>query len=291
MSNCYVAQLTDRALIRVGGEDARGFLQGLITNDINKVGDGTAIHAGLLTPQGKILFDFFVFPDGDGYLLDCASGQAAALMQRLTFYRLRAKVGIGEENSLGLAASWGDAAPTLPDGARSFADPRLPALGFRILLPKTAGIGEIGCARATEADYHAKRIALGVPEGGRDYAYGDTFPHEAMFDQLVGVDFNKGCYVGQEVVSRMQHRGTARKRVVGVVGEEALPAPGTVVAAGTTPIGTLGSVSGATGLALIRLDRAEAARSAGEPLRAGEVTVAVRVPDWARLGAPSRAAS
>jgi folate-binding protein YgfZ len=291
MSNCYVAQLTDRAVVRVSGEAACSFLQGMITNDINKVSEEAAIHAGLLAPQGKILFDFFVLADRDSYLLDCASAQAAALIQRLNFYRLRAKVEIGEEPSLGVAAAWGDEVPKLPDGAHACPDPRLPALGFRILLPKSANVADLGCAVVTEADYHARRIALGVPEGGRDYAYGDTFPHEAMFDQLAGVDFDKGCYVGQEVVSRMQHRGTARKRVVCIEGEAALPASGTFVVAGATPIGTLGSVNGTSGLALLRLDRAEEAKGAGQPLRAGEVTVAVRIPAWARLRTPAPAAS
>jgi folate-binding protein YgfZ len=255
------------------------------------VSEDTAIHAGLLAPQGKILFDFFVLADGDGYLLDCASVQAAALMQRLNFYRLRAKVEIGEEPSLSVAAAWGDEVPKLPDAAHVYPDPRLPTLGFRILLPKSANAADLGCAVVTEADYLATRIALGVPEGGRDYAYGDTFPHEAMFDQLAGVDFDKGCYVGQEVVSRMQHRGTARKRVVGIEGEAALPASGTFIVAGATPIGTLGSVSGTSGLALLRLDRAEEAKGAGQPLRAGGVTVEVRIPAWARFRTPAPAAS
>src|SRR6476620_7126972 len=146
MSNCYVSQLADRAVVRVKGEAARSFLQGMITNDINKVSEDTATHAGLLAPQGKILFDFFVLADGDGSLLDCASAQAAALMQRLNFYRLRAKVEIGEELLLGVAAAWGDELPELPDGAYACPDPRLPALGFRIQLPKSANAADLGCA-------------------------------------------------------------------------------------------------------------------------------------------------
>ena len=173
----------------------------------------------------------------------------------------------------------------------AFADPRLPELGLRILLPANADISDLGCALASEDEYHARRIALGVPEGGRDYIFGDAFPHEAMFDQLNGVDFKKGCFVGQEVVSRMEHRGTARKRIVGVEGEGPLPAPGTEIVAGSTPIGTLGSVAGSSGLALIRLDRAEEAKAAGVPLHAGEVTIAVRIPAWARFKSPAPAAT
>jgi folate-binding protein YgfZ len=282
MSQCQLVQLADRAVIRVTGAGARAYLQGMLTNDIGKASDGAAIHAGLLTPQGKILFDFFVLADGDGYLLDCGKAQTEALLKRLMFYRLRAQVEFAEAPSLRVAAAW-DGAPRLPQGAIAYTDPRLPALGLRIVLPADASLAGLGCAVATGADYHARRIALGVPEGGRDFAYGDTFPHEALYDQLAGVDFKKGCYVGQEVVSRMQHRGTARKRIVVVEGEGPLPAPGAEITAGGNPIGVLGSVNGASGLALLRLDRAEEAKAAGLPLRAGDVTVALRIPAWARF--------
>ena len=132
----------------------------------------------------------------------------------------------------------------------------------------TPGSRSLGCAAATEQDYHAFRIGLGVPEGGRDYAFGDTFPHEALFDQLGGVDFEKGCFVGQEVVSRMEHRGTARKRIVPVESRMPLPAPGTNIEAGGMEIGTLGSVSGSSGLALVRLDRVEDALARGQGITA-----------------------
>jgi folate-binding protein YgfZ len=135
----------------------------------------------------------------------------------------------------------------------------------------------------SERNYHAFRIGLGVPEGGKDYAFGDAFPHEALFDQLHGVDFAKGCFVGQEVVSRMEHRGTARKRVVPVEGAGPLPAPGTSIEAAGAAIGTLGSVAGRSGLALIRLDRAEDALARGESLAAGGVAIAIRRPDFARF--------
>jgi tRNA-modifying protein YgfZ len=290
MSQCNAALLSDRAAVRVSGAAARGFLQGLITNDIDKAKPGGAIHAGLLTPQGKILFDFFVVPAADGFLLDVAKAKGGELAQRLGFYKLRARVEIAEDPSFAVAAAWG-AQPSLPDGAIAYADPRLAALGLRILLPANADARNLGCTIATEDAYQTHRITLGVPEGGRDYAFGDAFPHEAMFDRLAGVDFDKGCFVGQEVVSRMEHRGTARKRIVGVEGEGPLPPSGTEITAGGAPIGTLGSVSGSSGLALLRLDRAEEAKAAGSPLRAGEVTVAFRIPAWARLAAKVPAAS
>ena len=290
MSECKVVLLSDRAVLRVTGEAARNFLQGLITNHIDQAKPGSAIHTGLLTPQGKILVDFFVLPASDGFLLELAKAKLADLIQRLTVYKLRSQVTFAEEPSLGVAASWGST-PLLPEGAIAFADPRMPELGLRILLPANADISALGCALASEDEYHAHRIALGVPEGGRDYIFGDAFPHEAMFDQLNGVDFKKGCFVGQEVVSRMEHRGTARKRIVGVEGEGQLPMPGTEIMAGSMAIGTLGTVKGNSGLALLRLDRAEEAKAAGVPLRAGEVNVAVRIPAWARFKTPAPAAT
>jgi folate-binding protein YgfZ len=280
-SHCHAALLADRAVVRVAGGDAGKLLQGLITNDIDKTGGGLAIHAGLLTPQGKILLDFFVVPF-EGFLLEVAAGQAADLVKRLEFYRLRADVEIGLEPSFAVAAAWGGP-PHAPQGALLYADPRLAELGSRLLLPTSFSLAALGCEQASAADYHTWRIRLGVPEGGQDYAYGDAFPHEALFDQLDGVDFRKGCFVGQEVVSRMEHRGTARKRVVPIEGAGALPPPGTGIEAGAMVLGTLGSVSGRHGLALIRLDRAEEALKAGVALRAGDVTITINRPSWARF--------
>lgn len=270
-------------MLRVSGPDAYKFLQGVITNDLSKTQDGGAIHAGLLNPQGKILFDFFVIGVDDGFLVEAAKNQAAELLKRLGFYRLRAQVETAEQPSV-VVAAW-DGEPSVPDGAIAYADPRLPDLGMRILLSE-GKISDLGCAEAAEEDYHAMRIKLGVPEGGRDYAFGDTFPHEALFDQLNGVDFAKGCFVGQEVVSRMQHRGTARKRVIPVEGDAPLVA-GATIEAGETPLGDIGSVSGATGLALVRLDRAETAAASGTPLTAGEVTITLHRPAFAKFDVPT----
>ncbi len=158
---------------------------------------------------------------------------------------------------------------------------------MRVLLPQAMSLDKLGCGSASENDYHAMRIAQGVPEGGRDYAYGDAFPHEAMFDQLHGVDFKKGCFVGQEVVARMEHRGTARKRLIPVEGDRPLPAIGSEVMAGDTAVGTLTSVDGRLGLASLRLDRVEQAYEAGETLRAGEAALSLRKPRWLTLPLPS----
>jgi len=285
MSHCHASLLASRSVLRVGGAEARKYLQGLITNDIGKAQGAEAIHAGLLSPQGKILFDFFALGAGDGFLIDVAQEKAAELLKRLVFYRLRAQVEITEEPSLAVAAAWGGT-PRLPEGAMLYADPRLSELGFRILVPKGTQAAELGCAPAPEEDYHAFRISLGVPEGGLDYGFGDAFPHEALFDQLNGVDFKKGCYVGQEVVARMQFRGTARKRIVPVEGETSLPAPGAGIEADGMPIGTIGSVNGASGLALIRLDRAEEALARGKTLTTGGVKITLRRPAFARFEVP-----
>ena len=285
MSHCHASLLASRSVLRVGGAEARKYLQGLITNDIGKAQGAEAIHAGLLSPQGKILFDFFALGAGDGFLIDVAQEKAAELLKRLVFYRLRAQVEIAEEPSLAVGAAWGGS-PRLPEGAMLYADPRLSELGFRILVPKGTQAAELGCAPAPEEDYHAFRISLGVPEGGLDYGFGDAFPHEALFDQLNGVDFKKGCYVGQEVVARMQFRGTARKRIVPVEGETSLPAPGAGIEADGMPIGTIGSVNGASGLALIRLDRAEEALARGKTLTTGGVKITLRRPAFARFEVP-----
>jgi folate-binding protein YgfZ len=166
-------------------------------------------------------------------------------------------------------------------------DPRLAELGFRVVPEAGADLNPEGYVRVPAGAYHQHRIALGIPEGGVDFAYGDAFPHDADLDQLGGVAFAKGCYVGQEVVSRMQHRGTARRRIIGVSGEAPLPVAGSEIVAAGRAIGTLGSSAGMHGLALIRLDRAKAAIDAGEELRAGDVPVHLSIPTWAKFGWPA----
>ena len=268
--------LSDRGIVRVEGEDAAAFLQGLLTNDVEALGAGEARYAALLSPQGKVLFDMLAVrvpsESGAAFLLDCAAAQAADLAKRLGFYKLRARVAVADASAeLGVAAAWGDAPEAAP-GAIVFADPREPRLGWRIVLPRAEAqaIGEAGLVA-----YEALRIGLGIPKGGVDFAYGDAFPHDADLDLINGVDFKKGCFVGQEVVSRMEHRGTARKRVVRVTLSGEAPPPGAPVLDGELPVGALGSSSGREALAMLRLDRAEEARAAGRPLSAGGVAVAL----------------
>lgn len=277
MSGMMCATLSDRSLIRVSGDDARAFLQNLVTCEVEALDDSEASYGALLTPQGKILFDFFVIFTQEGFLIDTASFAADDLVKRLKFYKLRAKVEIeriGDE--MAVTAYWGGK----PDAASGvlIADPRLADLGWR-LYSDNPSAGEAG-------DYDAHRIALGIPEGGKDYDLGDAFPHEALMDQNSGIDFAKGCFVGQEVVSRMQHRGTARKRIVMVEGTGELPAAGTAITAGGKPAGAMGSSSGRTGLAMIRLDRAKAAMDTGNDITADGTDLVISLPPWAGFGWP-----
>lgn len=272
------ALLADRGVVAVSGPDSARLLQGVVTNDVDRLAAEPAIFAGLLSPQGKILADFFIVRNGTGFLLDVPRDKAADLVKRLMLYRLRAKVDIADvsdQHAICVSPS-----ATFPATSLSFRDPRHPALWSRAIV----ALGEIDAPLdefAAAASYHAHRVALGVPEGGKDYAYGDTFPHEALFDQLHGVSFDKGCYVGQEVVSRMQHRGTARKRVVPVIAGVALPPPGTEIVAGEQLIGVLGSTFRTRGLALLRLDRAAELKDKGFPLQAGSAPVEIELPAWA----------
>ena len=270
------AMLEDRGVIRVSGEDATGFLQGLLTNDVERLQPAEARYAALLTPQGKILFDMIAVRALGGeepsYLLDCAAAQAADLAKRLGFYKLRAKVAIVDQSAgRAVAAFWGEMPPRIDDGLL-FADPRDTRLGWRAILPRPVAAA-VGLEHVDE--YEGLRIAVGAPKGGLDFAYADAFPHDANLDLLHGVDFDKGCYVGQEVVSRMKHRGTARKRVARVKLAGPAPAPGTPVLDRELAVGALGSSSGREALALLRLDRAEEAKAAGRTLSAGGVGLAL----------------
>ena len=257
------AHLTDRGVVRVSGAEARAFLQGLVTGNVLTLAPNEARWAALLSPQGKILFDFLMVAVEEDIILDVSGVRAGELVKRLTMYKLRAKIDIREESDkLAVIALYGGAPG---EGAR---DMRHPDMGSRLIVPKdsvdaqmlTLG-GDFGLA-----DYAAHRISLGVPEGGVDFVYGDAFPHEADMDQLNGVDFKKGCFVGQEVVARMQYRGTTRNRVLKVMLEGAAPRPGAIVVAGETKVGVMGSSAGAKGLALLRVDRVEEAGQAGQAL-------------------------
>lgn len=283
------AFLPDRGVVKVAGEDARNFLNGLVTTDLDKLKPSLGRFGALLTPQGKIIVDFLITEapagHGGGFLIDCPKALAEGLATKLKFYKLRAKVTVDNlSDDLGVLAAWDGQLAAQPDLA--FADPRNEHLGFRILIPdnlKQKLSDLIGAELVDAADYEAHRIALGVPRGGLDFMYSDAFPHETNMDRLAGVDFDKGCYVGQEVVSRMQHRGTARTRSVKVLLEDSSPEAGVSVMAGDKSVGTMGSSAQGKGIALVRIDRVADALDAGQPLTAGGLTLKLAEPDVLRI--------
>jgi hypothetical protein len=284
------AFLRDRGVVKVGGEDARNFLNGLVTTDVTLVRPGLGRFGALLTPQGKIITDFLITEapagHGGGFLLDVPRALAPGLATKLGFYRLRAKVTVENlSDSMGVMAIWDGEPSTKPE--LTFADPRDAVLGWRILIPAELAqkVADLIVAELVDsAAYEAQRIATGVPRGGLDFIYGDAFPHETNMDRLHGVDFDKGCYVGQEVVSRMQHRGTARTRTIRIVLDGAAPEAGSPVLAGDKPLGTMGSSVDGKGLALIRTDRAIDALDAGTPIMAGGLAIRIADPDALRTG-------
>lgn len=280
------AFLPDRGVIKISGDDARHFLGNLVTTDLDDIGPGRARFAALLTPQGKIIADFLVTEapagHGGGLLLDCPLPLADQLTTKLGFYKLRARITVENlSGDLGVMAIWDGRPAAMPD--LTFEDPREPALGWRMLVPqdlieKAASL--VGAELVSPSAYDAHRIACAVPKGGADFSYGDAFPHEANMDRLHGVDFDKGCYVGQEVVARMQHRGTTRSRVVRVLLDgRSAPAPGTAITTADKPVGTMGSSAGGEGLAMIRLDRAAEALANGTSLQAGEAPIRLAADD------------
>ena len=286
------AHLPDRGVIKVVGDEARNFLHGLVSADVLGLKPGEARFCALLTPQGKIVADFFVAEappvQGGGFFLDVARSLAVGLVAKLNLYKLRSRLIIEDLSEiLGVLAAWDGEAKTAYGLA--YADPRLPALGLRVMLAPhlaAAAAADLGAKLVDAAAYEAHRIALGVPSGGVDFRYGDAFPHEADMDQLHGVDFAKGCYVGQEVVSRMEHRGSARTRAVPVRYEGAAPETGSTVTAGERQLGTMGSATAGHGLALLRLDRVAEALSNDQPLLAGGIPIRLVKPDWARFAFP-----
>lgn len=271
-----IAILDDRAVVKLAGSDAKTLLQNVLTLDMEGVDAHGSGYGALLTPQGKILWDFVLHRQPDGYAVDLRAGEAEAFAKRLSLYKLRANVDISAAPELALHVGWDDA-----DAPAAAADPRVAALGRRWLASAGSAVVDVQAS-----DWHRHRIALAVPEGGVDFVFGDAFPFDAGMDSLSGVAFDKGCYIGQEVVSRMRHRGTARRRIVRLAGAEPLPPPGADIVAGEQPIGRLGSSDAGTGIGVVRLDRVRAALDSGLPIRTGGIAVDVSLPAWATYGWP-----
>ncbi|MCW5750632.1 MAG: folate-binding protein YgfZ [Alphaproteobacteria bacterium] len=299
MSELVHAKLADRGLLTLVGEETRKFLQGLVSNDVEKVTPAHGIYAALLSPQGKFLHDFFILEWRDGLILDCEAERRADLQRRLTLYRLRSKVRIGEADAgLGVHVAFGDGAaarlglPAEPGAGVAFAggiamvDPRLPGLGLR-LVGEDAAIGEAlqaaGFRSGEASEYHRLRVHLGVPDGSRDLPIEKAFLLENNFEELNGVDFRKGCYVGQELTARTKYRGLVRKRLFRVDGDRSLPPAGTPVMAGDKEAGILYSALERQGLALLRLEPVQEAADAGTPLTAGDARLVPVKPAYARF--------
>ena len=272
-----IARLDDRAIVRIAGPDAAQLLQNVVTLDVPTVDRNGSGYGALLTPQGKILWDFVLHRLPEFYAADVRAGELEAFARRLSLYRLRAKVEIASAPELHIFVQW----PGMDGLPR---DPRVAELGNRWIAPA----GSVAVDASAE-DWHRHRIALAVPEGGLDFVFGDAFPHDAAMDSLHGVAFAKGCFVGQEVVSRMRHRGTARRRIVAIRAEARLPDIGVEIIAGEQPIGRLGSSAHGRGIGLVRLDRLSAALETGLPVRAGSSEISAALPSWATYDWPAAA--
>ncbi len=266
-----IALLPDRGVLELWGEDRVAFLQGLVSNDVSLAAPGRAVWAGLLTPQGKWLADFFVSATAEALLLDCERAQAPMLTQRLGRFRLRSRVALRDRSEeFGMLAGWGGSAP--PDGLLVFPDPRLPEAGWRALAPPDAA----GDTPASAYDRH--RLALGLPDGSRDLAAEQSVLLEAGFDELGGVSWSKGCYMGQELTARTKYRGLLKRRLVPVEVEGPLPPRGTPVQDADSQAAELGEMRSGRdgiGLALLRLEALD-----GRALRCGEASLTPRIPGW-----------
>jgi folate-binding protein YgfZ len=294
MANASFVLLDDRGILAVSGPDRRGFLQGLVSNDVAKVGPEAARYAALLTAQGKYLHDFIIVGAGESIWLDAEAARLADLKKRLSIYRLRAKASLAERPDLAVAVVFGDEALSAlglsgaPGSARPFGsgvalvDPRLAALGARTILSREtarAVLADVGLAEGGFETYDRLRLSLGIPDGSRDLVLEKSTLLESGFDELNGVDWQKGCYIGQELTARTKYRGLIKKRLMPVQIEGPTPAPGTIVSAGGREVGEMRSSRDGVGLALLRIEPV----LAGQKLTAGESAIAATKPAWMRL--------
>jgi folate-binding protein YgfZ len=290
---CFVL-LEDRGVLAVSGADRRAFLQGLVSNDVDKVGPHQARYAALLTAQGKYLHDFMMTEGSETILLDAEAQRLADLKRRLSIYRLRAKVVIDGRPDLAVAAVFGDGTfealglRAEPGAARAFAmgiafvDPRLAALGARCILPRGSARSELldaGFAEAGFTDYDRLRLRLGVPDGSRDLVLEKSILLEAGFDELNGVDWNKGCYIGQELTARTKYRGLIKRRLVPVAIDGPAPAIGTIITADGRDVGEMRSSNDGAGLALLRIELL----LGDQQLVAGDAVILPKIASWMRL--------
>lgn len=283
-------ELAERGLLRVSGADGRSLLQGLISNDIGKVAPERAIHAALLTPQGKFLHDFFIAELDGALLLDCEGGaRRDDLRTRFLRYRLNADVRIETATGLAVFALSGGQEEGRAGAAKPFAggllftDPRLAEMGRRAILPAAtaaAALGAAGFTAAPLASYEARRLGLGLPDGSRDLEVGKTVLLEAGFDELNGIDWQKGCFIGQELTARTKYRGLLKRRLLPVSFDGPAPRPGTPIMQDGKQVGEMRSVAKDVGLALLRLDALDKAAATAGTLSAGTARLTPRKPAW-----------
>ncbi|HQT72369.1 MAG TPA: folate-binding protein [Acidiphilium sp.] len=267
-----IAYLPARGVIGIDGPDRVAFLQGLVSNDVTKAEPGQAVWSALLTPQGRYLAEFFILAAGESLLLEAPRASVAELIRRLSRFRLRSQVTLRDRSDeFAVHAAWGGAPPVTPPGAIIAADPRLPEAGHRILAPAPLA------GAADEAAYRAHRLALGLPDHD-DLEPEKTLLMEAGFGELHGIDWEKGCYMGQELTARTRYRGLVKRRLVPVDAEAELPAAGTITD-GEREVGTLRTSLGRRGLALLRLD----ALGSGSPLRLDGIALTPDIPSWMTL--------
>lgn len=287
MTHTIFCELSDRTLLNINGPDAVAFLHGLVTCDVENLNTGEITFGALLSPQGKILFDFFIIKSVDGFMLDIDKSMSDDFLHKLKFYKLRADVEVSRvsEKTKVFAVFGGvieDITNIQVDGI-CVRDPRLNALGSRAYINRVPADFKV----VELSEYIALRNQHGMPSGGTDFIFGDTFPHEALMDQFGGVDFKKGCYIGQEVVSRMQHRGTARKRFISATSKSAMPEIGTEIIADGKTVGKIASMSGTHAIALIRMDKAASAVLDNGSILAGSTEIKLHIQDWANFNWPT----
>jgi folate-binding protein YgfZ len=297
MAEAFALMLDDRAVLRLAGADLRDFLQGIVSNDVTKVSAERAQWSAFLTPQGKYLHDFFLAEVDDGFLLDCEAARAGDLLRRLKLYRLRSKVELAEAGAaivvvalygaealdrLGLPPAAGAAKP-FADGV-AFVDPRRPELGARALLPRETAaeaLAEAGFTEGAREAYDRRRISLGLPDGSRDMAVEKAILLECGFDELGGVDWKKGCFMGQELTARTKYRGLVKKRLLPVAIDGPTPQPGSAILRDGKEAGVLRSAVPGLGLALLRLEHIEGL--APGALSAGEAKLTPQPPAWLKI--------
>ena len=292
MTDIFHTILDNRGILKVSGEDKCEFLQGLISNDVTNISDSSAIYAAMLTPQGKFLFDFFMYQWKSSILIETEGNRLAQLKKRLNMYKLRAKIDLEDVTaSWSVTAVWGSDVLTSiglsknPGSASAWqggliaVDPRIPSAGARALLPKNHDIQLPGNS-VSHSEYDLHRLDLGLPDGGRDMILEKSILLENGFDELNGINWNKGCYIGQELTARTKYRGLIKKRLVPVKVDGVMPPVGTPILLDGKSVGELRSGRDNRALAILRIEHLQ---KTGSKFTAENATVSPQKPNWAEF--------